>query len=104
MDFYATNFEIIKGDSIEKHIGFPISEEDKLMYTPEQRQPQNKQEVCEKRQERKDAAKAKKEAAKKKAASKLQEQFIPSDDKELLANVSGKDKTPLSAIFLGPPC
>lgn len=72
------------------------------MYKPEQKQQQDKQEVYRKRQERKAESKEKKEVAKRKIASMRQVQHTPSNDEGLLTNVAGKDKTPLSAIFLGP--
>ena len=72
------------------------------MYTPGQIEPQDRQEVLNKRQERKAAAKAKKADAKEKIFAKQQAQLTPADDEKQLANATRKDKTPLSAIFLGP--
>lgn len=72
------------------------------MYTLGQIEPQDRQEVLYKRQKRKAAAKAKKADAKEKIFAKQQAQLTPADDEKQLANATRKDKTPLSAIFLGP--
>ncbi len=72
------------------------------MYTHGQIESQDRQEVLNKRQERKAAEKARKANAKKKILSQQQAQLKLANDEKQSANVIQKDKTPLSAIFLGP--